>query len=80
MRITTRSSATRSKDNARHGIFVDSDSTGNTLITNKSKDNDTEDDDGFDFNDETTGGTGPSGVRNTYTENKGDTENKTGLI
>ena len=68
------------KDNARNGIFVDSASTGNTLIRNKSEDNNTEDADGFDYNDQTTGGTGPSGVQNTYTENKGDTENKTGLI
>lgn len=70
----------KTKDNARNGIFVDAASTGNTLIRNKSEDNNTEDADGFDYNDLTTGGTGPSGVQNTYTENKGDTENKTGLI
>jgi parallel beta-helix repeat protein len=70
----------KTKENARHGIFVDADSTGNTLIRNKSEDNNVEDADGFDYNDDTTGGTGPSGVQNTYTNNKGDTENKAGLI
>jgi parallel beta-helix repeat protein len=70
----------KTKENARHGIFVDANSTGNTLIRNKSKDNNVEDADGFDYNDETTGGTGPSGVQNTYTDNRGDTENKAGLI
>ena len=68
------------KENARHGIFIDADSTGNTLIRNKSKDNDTEDEDGFDYNDDTTDGDGPSDTDNTYEKNKGGTQNVTGLI
>ena len=46
---------------------------------NKSEDN-ALDATGFDYNDSTSGGTGPSGVQNTYEKNKGGTENKTGLI
>jgi parallel beta-helix repeat protein len=69
----------KTKENARHGIFVDANSTDNTLIENKSRNNNTENASGFDYNDETTDGT-PSGVQNTYEDNKGDTENKTGLI
>jgi parallel beta-helix repeat protein len=68
------------EENARHGIFIDSASTGNQLIDNESEDNNEDDASGFDYNDDTTGGTGPSGVQNTYTGNEGDTENKTGLI
>jgi parallel beta-helix repeat protein len=68
------------KENARHGIFIDADSTGNTLIRNKSKDNDTEDEDGFDYNDDTTDGDGPSDTDNTYEKNKGGTQNVSGLI
>lgn len=68
------------EENARHGIFIDSASTGNQLIDNESEDNDEDDAMGFDYFDETTGGTGPSGVQNTYTRNEGDTQNKTGLI
>jgi parallel beta-helix repeat protein len=68
------------EENSRHGIFVDSASTGNQLIDNESEDNDEDDVDGFDYFDDTTGGTGPSGVQNTYTGNEGDTENKAGLI
>jgi parallel beta-helix repeat protein len=68
------------EDNARNGISLDSTSTGNTLLENESEDNDTADASGLDFSDATTGGTGPSGVQNTYTRNKGGTQNKTGLI
>jgi parallel beta-helix repeat protein len=70
----------KSEDNARHGIFLDSSSTGNTFKKNKSKDNAVEVVTAFDYNDSTTGGTGPSGVQNTYEMNKGVTENVTGLI
>jgi parallel beta-helix repeat protein len=69
------------KRNARNGIFVDADSTGNSLVANKSKNNNTSDSaDAFDYNDLSTGGTGPSGSQNTYERNKGRTQNKTGLI
>lgn len=68
------------KENARHGIFVDADSTGNTLSKNKSKNNDQEDEDGFDYDDETTDGDGTADTENTYEKNKGGTENVTGLI
>jgi parallel beta-helix repeat protein len=71
------------KNNARHGIFIndeDDPSTGNTLIENKSKDNNTANVDGFDYDDETTGGTGPSNTQNTYDDNRGGTENVGGLI
>lgn len=68
------------KENARHGIFVNADSTGNTLTKNKSKDNDQEDEDGFDYDDETTDGDGTADTENTYEKNKGGTENVTGLI
>ena len=34
----------------------------------------------FDYNDETTGGSGPSGVQNTYKKNRGKTQNVPGLI
>jgi parallel beta-helix repeat protein len=73
-------SRNRVEDNARHGIFLDSSSTGNTLRKNKSKDNAVEVAAAFDYNDSTTGGTGPSGVQNTYEKNKGVTQNVTGLI
>ena len=69
----------KTKNNARHGIFVDTSSTGNLLRKNKSEDNAVETT-GFDYNDSSGGGTGPSGVQNTYEKNKGGTENKTGLI
>lgn len=70
----------KTEDNARHGIYIDSSSTDNTLTKNKSKDNNTGDVDGFDYNDDTTGGSGPSDTQNTYQKNKGRTENVTGLI
>jgi parallel beta-helix repeat protein len=70
----------KTKGNARHGIFLDSSSTGNTFKKNKSKDNAVEVAAAFDYNDSTTGGSGPSGVQNTYEKNKGVTENVSGLI
>lgn len=70
----------RVEDNARHGIFIDGNSTGNTLVKNKSKDNSTGVSAAFDYNDSTTGGTGPSNTQNTYQKNKGGTQNVTGLI
>jgi parallel beta-helix repeat protein len=69
------------KRNARNGIFTDANSTGNSLVENKSKNNNTSGaTDAFDYNDLSTGGTGPSGSQNTYQGNKGRTQNKTGLI
>lgn len=70
----------RALDNARHGISLDANSTGNALTKNKSKDNNTGDLSAFDFSDLTTGGTGPSNTQNTYQKNKGRTQNVTGLI
>jgi len=66
--------------NARNGIFLDSASTGNSIIENLSKGNNTGKVGAFDYNDQTTGGTGPSGVQNTYKKNKGKTQNVPGLI
>lgn len=70
----------RTLDNARNGISLDAASTGNTLTKNKSKDNNADNLSAFDYNDSTTGGTGPAGTQNTYQKNKGRTENVTGLI
>jgi parallel beta-helix repeat protein len=68
------------KENARNGIFLDAQSTGNTVEDNKSKDNNTGDVGAFDYTDLSTGGDGPSGRQNEYDDNKGGTENVTGLI
>jgi parallel beta-helix repeat protein len=70
----------RVKGNARHGIFIDTSSTGNTLKKNKSTDNAVEVAAGRDYNDSTSGGSGPSGTQNIYDDNKGGTQNVTGLI
>ena len=66
--------------NARNGIFADSASIGNSFIENLSKDNNTGNVGAFDYNDQTTGGSGPSGVQNTYKKNRGKTQNVPGLI
>ncbi len=68
------------KNNARHGIYIDGNSTGNTLTKNTSKNNSKGVGGAFDYNDSTTGGTGPSNTQNTYQKNKGGTQNVTGLI
>jgi parallel beta-helix repeat protein len=69
------------EDNERHGIFIDLVSTGNTIRDNVSEDNNEAGLTGvFDYTDETSNGTGPSGVQNTYIRNRGETQNKTGLI
>lgn len=66
--------------NARNGISLDANSTGNTLKKNRSKDNNAGSLSAFDYSDLSTGGTGPSGTQNTYQKNKGGTQNVTGLI
>lgn len=70
----------RIENNARHGIYIDGNSNGNTLTRNVSKDNSKGVSGAFDYNDSTTGGTGPSNTQNTYQRNKGGTQNVTGLI
>jgi len=66
--------------NARNGIFADAASIGNSFVENLSKNNNQGNVGAFDYNDQTTGGTGPSGVQNTYKKNKGKTQNVLGLI
>lgn len=68
------------RDNARNGIFIDADSSGNTLTKNNSKKNNTGSLSAFDYTDLSTGGTGTASTKNTYVKNKGRTQNVTGLI
>ncbi len=65
--------------NARHGIYVDADSSGNLIKLNLSFDNAQVDPSAFDYNDASSGG-GTAGTANTYQGNIGRTENRPGLI
>ena len=68
------------RDNDRNGIFVDANSSGNTLTKNNSKNNNAGNLSAFDYTDLSTGGTGTASTQNTYAKNKGRTQNVTGLI
>jgi parallel beta-helix repeat protein len=67
------------KNNARHGIYVDADSSNNVIRSNVSLNNRRVDPNGFDYNDDSTGG-GTAGTANTYRNNTGRTQNRPGLI
>jgi len=67
------------KLNARHGIYVDADSSGNLIKSNVSLVNAQVDPSAFDYNDNSAGG-GSGGTANTYQNNTGHTQNRPGLI
>jgi parallel beta-helix repeat protein len=67
------------KNNARHGIYVDADSSDNVIKSNVSLNNARVDPNGFDYNDDSTGD-GTAGTDNTYRNNTGRTQNRPGLI
>jgi parallel beta-helix repeat protein len=65
--------------NARHGIYVDADSSGNLIKSNVSLDNSQIDPTSFDYNDNSTG-SGTGSTANNYQNNVGRTQNRPGLI
>jgi parallel beta-helix repeat protein len=67
------------KFSARHGIYVDADSSDNAIRSNVSIVNAQVDPSAFDYNDNSTGD-GTGGTDNTYRNNVGGTQNRPGLI